>query len=150
MFAFRIRLELIPWNGTRLVQHVVCLDRSGCNSLQSRKFLCKLLQVQECRERCSIIQDLKFFPTSSGGSSLLNITLATLQGHTFSRGAYSNSTSTQRGATDWSARHLTTCCPYPISAPTHCITQPGRAQTQAGDYNLHQKATFSIISTDGL
>ena len=56
-------------------------------ALCKTKFLSKFLPVQKCRERHSIIQDLKFFLTKSGGSSLPTIPDATFQGHTFSRGA---------------------------------------------------------------
>lgn len=60
-------------------QYAVCLNRSGCGSLWNRKFLCEFLRAQKwCREIHSIIQDLKFFPISSG-RCYYNICESTLQ-----------------------------------------------------------------------
>ena len=144
MFTSRIRLELIPWNGTRLV----CLDGSGCSSLQNRKFLSKFLPVQKCRERHSIIQDLKFFLTEWWILSTNHPWCYLPRTYLLKR-----SNATWKGAIGQSARCLTTCCPYPTSAPTHHITHLRRAQTKISitiprNHTPHQKATFSIMPPD--
>ena len=53
--------------------HYIGWTDLGYSSLQNRKLLHKFLPKQKSRERHSIIQDLKFLPTSSDRSSLPTI-----------------------------------------------------------------------------